>query len=71
LDLAALGTLVVTLANPNLLGAVITAVRSWVGGTPQRSVKLQLDGDVLELTGVSSEEQLRLAEAWLRRQGKR
>jgi hypothetical protein len=69
-DFVALGTLMVTVANSGLLGAVVSAVRSWLGGGSQRSIKLELDGDVLELTGVSSEEQHRLAEAWLRRRGK-
>jgi hypothetical protein len=32
---------------------------------------LELGGDVLELSGVSSEEQRRLADAWLRRQAHR
>jgi hypothetical protein len=33
---------------------VVAAVRSWLAGHPQRSIKLELDGDVLELTGLSS-----------------
>ena len=70
-DFIALGTLVVTVANSGLLNAVVAAVRSWVGGHPQRSIKLQLGGDVLELSGVSSEEQRRLADAWIRRHSSR
>jgi len=70
-DLVALGGLVVTVANSGVLSAIVAAVRSWLGAQPQRSIKLELDGDVLELTGVSSEEQRRLAAAWLRRQARR
>jgi hypothetical protein len=70
-DPIALGTLVVTIANSGVLNAVVTAIRTWLGGQPHRSIKLELDGDVLELTGVSSEEQRRLANAWLRRRAKR
>jgi hypothetical protein len=70
-DFVALGTLVITVANSGLLNAVVTAMRSWLGGHPQRSIKLELSGDVLELSGVSSEEQRRLAEAWLRRHASR
>jgi hypothetical protein len=66
-ELAALGALVVTVAQSQLLGPVVAAVRSWLAGSPQRSIKLELDGDVLELTGVSSKDQQRLAEEWLRR----
>jgi hypothetical protein len=66
-ELAALGALVVTVARSQLLGPVVAAIRSWLAGHQQRSIKLELDGDVLELTGVSSKEQQRLAEEWLRR----
>ena len=66
-ELAALGALVVTLAKSQVLAGILAAVRSWLAGQQQRSVKLELDGDVLELTGVSSAEQRRLAEEWLRR----
>ena len=70
-DLVALGALVVTVAHSGLLNAVLAGMRSWLGGHPQRSIKLKLGEDVLELTGVSSEEQRRLTDAWLRRNGKR
>jgi hypothetical protein len=66
-ELAAVGALVVTFAKSQLLGSVVAAIRAWLAGQQQRSIKLELDGDVLELTGVSSREQQRLAEEWLRR----
>jgi hypothetical protein len=66
-ELAALGALAVTFAQSQLLGPVVAAVRAWLAGAPQRSIKLELDGDVLELTGVSSKEQRRLTDEWLRR----
>jgi hypothetical protein len=66
-ELAALGALVVTVAQSPLLGPVVAAVRSWLAGAPQRSVKLELDGDALELTGLSSKEQRRLTDEWLSR----
>jgi hypothetical protein len=66
-ELAALGALAVTLAKSQLLTSVVATVRSWLAGSPQRSIKLELDGDVLELGGVSSKQQERLAEEWLRR----
>jgi hypothetical protein len=66
-ELAALGALLVTAAQSQLLGSVVAAVRSWVAGSPKRSIKLELGGDVLELTGVSSAEQRRLTDEWLRR----
>jgi hypothetical protein len=66
-ELAALGALLVTVSQSQLLAPVIAAIRAWVDGRPQRSIRLELDGDVLELSGVSSTEQRRLTEAWLRR----
>ena len=66
-ELAALGALVVTVAQSNLLAPIVATVRSWLAGQPQRSIKLELDGDVLELSGLSSKDQQRLAEEWLRR----
>jgi hypothetical protein len=66
-DLAALGTLVVTVTQSQLLASVVAAARSWLAGAPKRSIKLELGGDVLELSGVSSAEQRRLTDEWLRR----
>lgn len=67
-DLTALGGLVVTIAQSALLPDVLAAVRAWLSRSQSRSIKLELGGDVLELTGVSSAEQRRLADEWLRRQ---
>jgi hypothetical protein len=66
-ELAALGTLVVTVAQSALLAPVVAAVQSWLARSQQRSIKLELDGDVLELTGVSSKDQQRLVDEWLHR----
>ena len=66
-DLEGLGALLVTIAKSELLAAVVNAVTAWLAGRQQRSVKLEVDGDVLELTGVPSGEQRRLTETWLSR----
>jgi hypothetical protein len=67
-ELAALGALLVTMGKSQLLGSVVSAVRSWLAGSAQpRSIKLELDGDTLELSGVSSKEQRRLTDEWLAR----
>ena len=66
-ELAALGGLLVTVGQSQLLGSVIAAIRSWLGGSPQRSIKLELEGDTLELTGISATEQRRLVDEWLQR----
>jgi len=66
-DVTALGALVVTIAQTPLLGAVVDTVRSWLARSRHGTIKLELNGDVLELTGISSDEQRRLTDEWLRR----
>jgi hypothetical protein len=73
-DVAALGGLLVSLpATPTMLAAVIATVSRWLKRPRQaegvRSVHIEIDGDVLELSQVSDEEQGRLIEDWLRRRG--
>jgi hypothetical protein len=58
---------VVTIAQTPLLGEIVEAARSWLARSRQGTIKLELDGDVLELTGISSDEQRRLTDEWLRR----
>jgi len=64
------GELVVGLvASPEVLASLIDAVRSWLGRNRARSVKLTLDGDALEVSGVSSAVQDRLIDLWVSRHG--
>jgi hypothetical protein len=68
---AGLGALLVSL-NPTvgLLTAVVATVSSWLSRPgAAHSVRLEVDGDVLELTGTSSAIQERLAEQWIRAHG--
>jgi hypothetical protein len=68
---AGLGALLVSL-NPTvgLLTALVGTVSGWLSRPGAvHSVRLELDGDVLELTGTSSEVQERLAEKWIRAHG--
>lgn len=67
-DALAVGALIVSLAaSSGLLGAMVDAVASWVARPGQRSVRLELDGDVLEVAGVSAREQQRLVQTWIDR----
>jgi Effector Associated Constant Component 1 len=66
-DLVALGTLIVTFAKSELLVTVVTSIRAWLAGSQQRSVKVTLDGDTLELTGLSSKDQHQVIDQWLKR----
>jgi hypothetical protein len=68
--LLAAGELVVGLvASPEVLASLIDTVRSWLGRNRARSVRLTLDGDALEVSGVSSAEQDRLIDLWISRHG--
>lgn len=66
--LAMVGQLLVRLVtSPEVLVSIIGGVRSWLGRNRVRSVKLTLDGDTLEVSGVSSAEQDRLIDLWVAR----
>ena len=68
-DVLAVGTLLVTLAKSSgVLSTVVSAVQSWLAGPRQRTVKLELDGDTLEVTGLTSADQRRLIANWIARQ---
>jgi hypothetical protein len=62
----AVGALAIAL-QPALpvLEALVTVVRDWIGRSGRRSVVLELGGNRMELTGVDSADQRRLAEEWL------
>jgi hypothetical protein len=64
----ALGGLVVSLVNASgVLASVVEAIQSWVAGRGPRSVRLELDGDELEVNGISSRRQDQLIKMWLDR----
>jgi hypothetical protein len=68
--LLAVGGLVVRFVlRQDLLESITDCVRSWLSRQRARSIKLTLDGDSLELTGVNSAEQDRLVELWVMRHG--
>ena len=64
---AVAGSLVAGLTGGNV-PAVIGLVLNWLRSAgSQRTVRLEVDGDVLELHGVSSEVQEKLVDDWLSR----
>jgi hypothetical protein len=65
-----LGALVVRFGRSSeSLSALVRTVRAWLGDTDRR-VRIELDGDVLELTGASDEERQRLVDIWIERHGR-
>jgi hypothetical protein len=67
-ELLAIGGLVVQFAmKSEILKSVVDATAAWLARQHGRSVKLTLDGDTLEVSGVSSDEQRRLVDLWVAR----
>jgi hypothetical protein len=65
---AVAGGLVVSLQpTAQVIAAVVATVRAWMRRGGQRTVKIGIGGDVLELTGASDEVQQRLVDDWIRR----
>jgi hypothetical protein len=70
IDVIALGGLVVSLGRTATgVQAVVAAVRRWLSGGDgvRRTVKIEIGGDVLELSEVSVGEQDRLVDLFVRR----
>jgi hypothetical protein len=65
---AALGGLLVSLhPGAGVLAALVGTVRAWLRRPgAAHTVRLEVDGDVLELTGTTTEVQERLVEEWIR-----
>jgi hypothetical protein len=67
-ELLAIGGLVIRFAMSSaMLRSVVDVASGWMSRQQARSVKLTLDGDTLEVTGTSSEEQQRLIDLWVAR----
>jgi hypothetical protein len=64
--MALLGTLVVT-AGEQVIGGVVRVIGNWLSRGANRTAKLKLGEDEIELTNVSDEDQRRLLEAFLTR----
>jgi hypothetical protein len=66
-DAGAVGQIMVAMLGTQGLAGLITTVLGWLGRghDAPRAVRLEVDGDVLELAGASSEEQDRLVEMFL------
>jgi hypothetical protein len=65
-----LGAFVVRLARTSeTLSSLVRTVRAWLGDHRDRRIRIELDGDVLELSGASDAERERLVNAWIERHG--
>ena len=68
IELAAIGALIVNLGKATpVLGQVVEVIQAWAARAPNRTVKLTLDGDTLELNGVSERDQRQVIKDWMAR----
>ena len=71
IELMALGALVVKLAGSRkLLGQLVDAVRDWISRNDADSVRMEIDGDVLEIKGASAADREALIDSWVSRHAK-
>ena len=69
LELAAIGALLVQVkGSVQMVSAVVTAVRSWLqrGSSPNRTLKVTVDGRTLELSAATAEQQQRVVDEFVR-----
>ncbi len=65
------GTLLLTLAvSGGVITTMINVLQSWLTRQERRSISLEIDGDKLEIKGISSKEQQRLINEWRSRHTK-
>lgn len=71
-DPITLGALLLTLAaSGGVITTLINALQSWTTRHERHSVTLEIDGDKLEIHGISSDEQKQLISSWLARNSKK
>jgi hypothetical protein len=62
------GALIIRLSQTSeALSSLVGTVRSWLGSHDDRRVRIELDGDVIELSGVTDDERDRLVDIWVER----
>lgn len=69
LELAAIGALLVQVrGSVQVVSAVVTAVRSWLqrGSSPNRTLKVTVDGRTLELSAATAEQQQQVVDEFVR-----
>lgn len=65
----AVGSLLVKVATSSGIASVVATIRSWLAGSRERSVKITLAGDTIEVSGIDDEEQSRLIDLFVSRHG--
>jgi hypothetical protein len=67
-DVITIGTLIVTaITSRPILTSILGMIRAYLQVSKARSIKIQLDGDSLEVTGLRLDDQRRLIESFIDR----
>jgi hypothetical protein len=67
-DLAALGALIVQVGKSTpVLGQVVDVIQAWAARNPDRTATLTMNGDTLELKGLSERDQHLVIRDWMAR----
>ena len=62
------GQLLLTLAaSGGVLTSIIATIKAWLLRQTRCSIRVEMDGDTLEITGVDSEDQRKIIDQWLAR----
>ena len=61
------GLLVRAARSSKVLDKLVNAVQAWLGQQEGRTVRLEADGDAIELTGLSAADQEELVREWVAR----
>jgi hypothetical protein len=67
-DAATVGALVVTVGQvAGALGSLVGMVRDWIAHRSDRSIRLEIDGDVIQIDAATLEQRQQLIDTWVRR----
>ena len=66
-DVIEWGKLLLTLVSGGAITALFGTLQAWLTRDDRRCVTLEINGDKLQVTGISSAEQKQLIDAWLNR----
>jgi hypothetical protein len=61
------GALQVMVSDPALLRALVETVMAWAGMSRNRAARLEIDGDVLDVSGISAHDQAKLIDLFIAR----
>ena len=63
----ALSSLLFAVADPTVFSAALETVKAWLARLPKRTARLEIDGDVIDLAGLSAHDQNRLIDVFIER----